>query len=111
MQFVPNYNEYNYNVLKTILHKHSRFKALKKQMYFFYLSIIFLVSEEDAKFFLDNKESVDLESFINNCWNTVKPYILMNAAEYKPPINDSKKDESEFTEKRDDWYQKKEGKF
>lgn len=72
---------------------------------------IYLVSEEDAKFFLDNKASVDLESFINNCWNTVKQYILMDAAEYRPPINDSKQDRSESTEKGDDWDQEKEGKF
>lgn len=71
---------------------------------------MYLVSEEDAKFFLDNKESVDLETFINSCWNTVKPYILMSAAEYKPPT-DLKEENSESTDKPEEWDQESEGRF
>lgn len=50
---------------------------------------------------------MDLDTFINTCWNTVKPYILMNAAEYKPP-SDLKE---ETTDKPEEWDQETEGRF
>lgn len=59
------------------------------------------VTEDEAKFFLNNKESVDFEEFFNNCWSIVKPYILMNAAEYKP-ATDLKEDATEAGDLQDD---------
>lgn len=60
------------------------------------------VSEDEAKFFLNNKDAVDFEEFVNNCWSTVKPYILMSAGEYKPPSDDSKEEATEAANLQDE---------
>ncbi|VEN57325.1 unnamed protein product [Callosobruchus maculatus] len=46
------------------------------------------VSDEEAKWFLNGQEEVDFEAFINNCWTSIKPYMLMDSGLYTPPSAD-----------------------
>ncbi|CAH1965933.1 unnamed protein product [Acanthoscelides obtectus] len=46
------------------------------------------VSPEEAKWFLNDQEQVDLDAFINSCWTSVKPYLLMDSGMYTPPSPD-----------------------
>ncbi|KAG5884136.1 hypothetical protein JTB14_021805 [Gonioctena quinquepunctata] len=49
------------------------------------------VSEEEAKYFLNLQDAVDVETFVNECWKSVKPFMLMEAGVFKPPITEHEK--------------------
>lgn len=53
---------------------------------------MFSVSEEEAKYFLNGEDSVDQNKFVEDCWSNVKPYLMMDAGVFKPPINDEAED-------------------
>ncbi|KAJ8917126.1 hypothetical protein NQ315_012616 [Exocentrus adspersus] len=42
------------------------------------------VSEEEAKYFLNNQDSVDLETFIESCWSNVKSYHVLDGRKFEP---------------------------
>lgn len=50
------------------------------------------VSEEEAKFFLFNQDSVDLENFITNCWRDVKTYLMKEAGMFQAPSGENEEE-------------------
>ncbi|XP_056632367.1 glucosidase 2 subunit beta-like [Diorhabda sublineata] len=52
------------------------------------------VSDEEAKFYLNFQESVDLDTFVKTCWKTLRPVVFREGTEKIP----EKKDELENSE-------------
>ncbi|XP_018575488.1 glucosidase 2 subunit beta [Anoplophora glabripennis] len=50
------------------------------------------VSEEEAKFFLFNQDSVDLENFISICWRDVKTYLMRDAGAFQAPPSENEEE-------------------
>lgn len=47
------------------------------------------VSEEEARFFLDEKDRVNQNDFVTICWARIKPYLMIDAGLFKPPQLDN----------------------
>ncbi|XP_050089648.1 glucosidase 2 subunit beta [Anopheles aquasalis] len=43
------------------------------------------VTEDEARFFLDERDQVDFETFVTLCWPRVKPFLMMDSGLFKPP--------------------------
>lgn len=43
------------------------------------------VSEEEAKLFLNNEDSVDVNVFLDKSWSLMKPFLQLDSGLYKPP--------------------------
>lgn len=79
--------------------------------YIYYKTI--LVTEEEAKIFLDNQDLVDLETFIEKSWPLMKPFVNIESGMFKPPIEESEtedlKENEEQTEYSETEHEENEG--
>uniref|UniRef100_A0A2M4A6A2 Glucosidase 2 subunit beta n=1 Tax=Anopheles triannulatus TaxID=58253 RepID=A0A2M4A6A2_9DIPT len=46
------------------------------------------VTEDEARFFLDERDQVDFETFVTLCWPRVKPFLMRDSGLFKPPAVD-----------------------
>ncbi|KAK6630658.1 hypothetical protein RUM43_014643 [Polyplax serrata] len=61
------------------------------------------VSDEEAKFFLDNLEEADWDLFLSSVWPKMKPFFMMEKGLFKPPErNTSHHEHEEFVSEAGD---------
>lgn len=65
-------------------------------------NFLIAVSEEEAKFFLNEMESLELEQFITDAWPRIKPYMMMDAGLFKPPSTESETEAEDMQTSEDD---------
>ncbi|XP_035902864.1 glucosidase 2 subunit beta [Anopheles stephensi] len=51
------------------------------------------VTEDEARFFLDERDQVDFETFVTLCWPRIKPFLMMDSGLFKAPGEDHGEEE------------------
>uniref|UniRef100_A0A182IWR0 Glucosidase 2 subunit beta n=1 Tax=Anopheles atroparvus TaxID=41427 RepID=A0A182IWR0_ANOAO len=64
------------------------------------------VTEDEARFFLDERDQVDFETFVTLCWPRMKPFLMMDSGLFKPPVVEQRepREETEEAELQSDGY-------
>lgn len=62
------------------------------------------VTEDEARFFLDERDQVDFETFVTLCWPRMKPFLMMDSGLFKPPVDEEPREETEEVELPSDGY-------
>uniref|UniRef100_A0A182XDP6 Glucosidase 2 subunit beta n=1 Tax=Anopheles quadriannulatus TaxID=34691 RepID=A0A182XDP6_ANOQN len=64
------------------------------------------VTEDEARFFLDERDQVDFETFVTLCWPRIKPFLMMDSGLFKPPGEEPQgtAEETEEAELQSDTY-------
>ncbi|XP_012253364.2 glucosidase 2 subunit beta [Athalia rosae] len=63
------------------------------------------VSIDEAKYFLNNKEEVNLQEFLDSAWANIKPYIMLEEGTFKHPGQEGEPlghEESELSKEHED---------
>jgi protein kinase C substrate 80K-H len=57
-----------------------------------------IVELDEARYFLDDNDQLDLESFITLGWPKMKPFLMLDSGLFKPPRKEHEKDEEDEEE-------------
>ncbi|CAG9837094.1 unnamed protein product [Diabrotica balteata] len=53
------------------------------------------VTDDEAKFYLNLQESVDLETFVNKCWKNLRPFVMIETGRLKDQEHEKEEEKSE----------------
>lgn len=51
------------------------------------------VSADEARYFLDEQEEANLETFLTLCWPRIKPFLMLDSGLFKPPAMDGEEEQ------------------
>lgn len=51
------------------------------------------MSDEEARYFLNEKEHVNLDEFIEDAWPRIKPFLMLDAKVFQPPSGEGEVEE------------------